>query len=727
MKSAALFVVYFTFIAFNGNVIASPFNKITLNDIYKNYSYTPEGIDNLVSLKDGEHYVILNEEKTIDRYVYKTGEFVNTILDINNIEGSSVRKIESFTFSPSEDRILLLTEKENIYRHSFVANYYIYNRSDRAIIPLSLNGKQQLATFSPDGQKIAFVRNNNLFWVDLAENKEYQLTFDGEYNKIINGAPDWVYEEEFGFNKAFEWSVDSKKIAYYRFDESRVKQFNMTVYEDLYPEWYRFKYPKAGEENSIVEIYVANLEKGIQIKMDIGPENDQYIPRIKWTKDPGILSIIRLNRLQNHLEILHTDAVTGVSEVIYQETEDQYISEVSDQMLTYLENGDEFLIFSEREGWTMIYLYNFRSRKLSPITGPGYDVQSLLGVDEKKQILYYSSYERGALYLDTYSITLDGKRKQRHTEKAGWNETEFSEGFKYFVNTWSTINSPPVITLHSSKGKEIRVLEDNARLKQRMENAGFSTVEFFSFTTSDSLTLNGYMIRPANFDPAKKYPLFMYVYGGPESQNVQDKYMTSRGAWFQHLVQQGYVVACVDNRGTNARGEAFRKSTYMQLGKYETQDQIEAAIYLGQLGFIDKNRIGIFGWSYGGFMSLNCLFKGQDVFKLAISVAPVTNWRFYDTIYTERFMRSPQENPSGYDDNSPIFFTKQMKGKLLLVHGMGDDNVHFQNSAELVKSLVENDKQFEMQFYPNKNHGIFGGNTTFHLYTRMTGFLVENL
>ena len=728
MKRFALTPFFLLSLLFTGNIFASsPKNEITLEQIYKKNSFYPNRVNNLISMKDGEHYVLLNQGRTIDRYLYSTGEYVSTILDINNLNNAPFRNIESFVFSPAEDKILLLSDKENIYRHSFIASYYLYSPGEKSLVPLSSSGKQQLAEFSPDGNKIAFVRNNNLFWVDLINGQEHQLTHDGEYNKIINGAPDWVYEEEFGFSKAFVWSPDSKKVGFYRFDEIHVKQFNMTMYEDLYPEWYKFKYPKAGEENALVEIYVSNLESGSTIKMDIGEETDQYIPRIKWTSDPEILSVVRLNRLQNHIEILHADAATGKSEVVYEETEDQYISEVSDQMITYLENGKEFLILSERDGWTVIYLYNFISGKISALTEPGYDVHSLLGYDEKKQVLYYSSHERGSHYLDSYSLSMNGKKKKLLTQKQGWNETKFSKGYKYFINTWSTINTPPVTTLYSFKGKEIRVLEDNESLSKKMMAFGFAPVEFFTFKTADSVKLDGYMIRPANFDPDRQYPLFMYVNGGPESQNVQDKFIISRGAWFQYLVQQGYVVACVDNRGTDARGESFRKSTYLQLGKYETSDQIEAAEYLGNLDYIDEDRIGIFGWSYGGFTSLNCLFKGEGIFKMAISVAPVTNWRFYDTIYTERFMRTPGENPAGYDENSPIFFADRMRGKLLLVHGMGDDNVHFQNSTELVKALVDADKQFEMQFYPNKNHGIHGGNTTYHLYTRMTEFLKMNL
>jgi dipeptidyl-peptidase-4 len=728
MKRFILFVAFFLSLQYSLQTLAQKVEKtIQLEDIYQKYRFMPRGINNLLSMNDGEHYTLLEESSRVDKYSYRSGEYVENILNLKEIGNSPINSLESYEFSPDERYLLLMTGKESIYRHSFVADYFIYDINEKRITPLSLRGKQQLATFSPDSRKVAFVRKNNLFWFDLKSNEERQLTFDGEYNKIINGAPDWVYEEEFGFNKGFVWSVDSEKIGFYRFDESHVKQFNMTMFEGLYPEWYQFKYPKAGEKNSIVQIFVAELESGAVTRMDIGDEPDQYIPRIKWTKDPDVLSIVRLNRLQNHVEILHASAKAGTSEVVYEEIEEKYVSEVSDQMITYLDNREEFLIISEREGWNCIYLYNFKTREISNVTQPGYDVNTLYGYDKKSKTLYYSSQERGSKYLDTYSVKIDGRKMKRLTHKAGWNTTRFSEGFRYYINTWSDINTPPVISLHQANGKEIRILEDNDQLVKKMKNYNFAETEFFEFTTSYDVSLKGYIIKPRDFNPDKKYPLFMYVYGGPESQNVRDQFSAHRGAWFQYLVQQGYIVACVDNRGTNGRGEEFRKSTYLQLGKYETEDQIAAANYLGQKDYIDENRIGMFGWSYGGYMSLLCLFKGADVFSMAIAVAPVTNWRYYDTIYTERFMRTPQENPEGYDKNSPIFFTDRMRGKLLLIHGMGDDNVHFQNSAELVKALVDSDKQFESQFYPNKNHGIYGGNTTFHVYSRMTDFVLENL
>ncbi len=700
---------------------------ITLEDVYRFYRFFPVSVENHRSLNSGKEYTLLSKGQKIEKYSYQDGSYLETILDLEKQSGLPFTSFSAYEFSPDENKILLTTERENIYRRSYLAAFYIYDRASGEMQPLSNHGKQQLPTFSPDGSKIAFVRENNLFIKDLLSEKEIQVTYDGKRNEIINGAPDWVYEEEFGFSKGFAWSPDGYKIAYYRFDEKRVREFNMTLYNGLYPEWYRFKYPKAGEENSKVTIHCFDLKKDTITELDTGPETDQYIPRIKWTADPEVLSVIRLNRLQNFVEILHSEVKTGNSTVVYEEREEKYISEVSDDMVTYLKNGEECIIRSEKDGWSHLYLYNFINGDIKPITSGEFDVSKIHGVDEDGSILYYSSHERGPLYLDTWKIRLDGKKKKLLTKNRGWNETEFSKGFRFFINTYSDANTPPFISLCDNHGNMIRILEDNTALVERMREYNFTPVEFFSFTTQDGLELPGYMIKPPDFNVEKKYPVLFYVYGGPESQSVKDQFSAYRGAWFQMLAQQGFIIACVDNRGTNGRGEAFRKATYMQLGKYETTDQIEAAYFLSSLEYVDKARIGIFGWSYGGFMSLNCLFKGSDIFSLAVAVAPVTNWRYYDTIYTERFMRTPQENQEGYDQNSPIFFADQMKGKLLLIHGMADDNVHLQNSTELVKALVEADKAFDSEFYPDKNHGICGGNTTMHLYGKLTHFILENL
>lgn len=697
--------------------------KITLDDIYRSQKFSARGLSGLESMKDGLHYTVQNHNR-INKYSYRTGEKTDLLFD-----GSEFNELSQFTgyrFNASEDKILLETEQEQIYRHSYLAEYYVYNLTTRELKPVSKQGKQQLATFSPDGSNVAFVRDNNLYIRNLNSDKEMQITFDGVRNEIINGAPDWVYEEEFGFSKGFQWSPDGKKIAFYRSDEREVPKFFMTMFGNLYPESYQFKYPKAGEDNSVVTIHVYNLETEVSTPMDIGKKMDQYIPRIKWTKDPEVLSIMRLNRLQNQLDIMHANAVTGVAEVVYSEKNKYYISEASDNTVTYLSDGESFILNSELDGYFHLYHFNFTNGIMRPITSGDYDILSFLGYDEKQQRLYYTSYEESSIETHVYSIKLDGSKKHKLSTQPGTNQASFSSTYKYYILNHSSANTPPYITLHNQKGKLIRILEENEELMTTVAAYGYANTEFFTVPTQSGQKLNAWMIKPVDFEENKEYPLFIYVYGGPESQNVTDSW-GRRGPWFQMLVQQGYIVACVDNRGTNGRGEEFRKSTYLKLGELETIDQVEAALWFGSQRFIDADRIGIFGWSYGGYMTSLCMTKGRGTFKMGIAVAPVTTWRYYDTIYTERFMRTPTENPEGYDNNSPLNFADGLQGKFLLIHGSGDDNVHFQNSIDLAEKLVQADKQFEMQFYPNKNHGIYGGNTSFHLYTRMTNFILENL
>ncbi|HDS07691.1 MAG TPA: S9 family peptidase [Bacteroides sp.] len=697
--------------------------QITLDDIYREGIFTPERLSGLSSMKDGLHYTIRSGSR-IEKYSYLTGERTEVLFDAD--QSDRIDRFSGYSFDESEEKILIETNRERIYRRSYYADYWVYDRKEKTLRPVSETGRQQLGTISPDGSQVAFVRDNNLYVKDMNETEEMQITFDGEKNKIINGAPDWVYEEEFGFAQGFYWSPDGKKIAFYRFDEQRVREFHMTIFGELYPEAYRFKYPKAGEENSVVSIHVYDLESGTTRTMDTGEETDLYLPRIKWTKDAEVLSIMRLNRLQNQLEILHADAATGESRVVYREENKYFISEASDNTVTYLPDKKHFILISERDGYFHFYLYDFVNGVISPITSGPFDIDEFVGYDEKDGLLYYTSCEVSPLERHLYSIRLDGKRKKQLSLKKGTNRADFSRSFEYYILTHSTANIPPEYTLHRRDGTLIRVLEDNAAIRDTIRRYGFVESEFLTVSTESGQELNAWMMKPADFDPAKKYPLFIYVYGGPESQNVTDSW-GGRTAWFQMLVQQGYMVASVDNRGTNGRGEEFRKATYMRLGELETIDQVEAAGWFAKLDYVDEERIGIFGWSYGGFMTSLCMTKGDGLFRMGIAVAPVTSWRYYDTVYTERFMRTPQENPEGYDHNSPVHFAEGLQGKFLLIHGSGDDNVHFQNSMDFAEALVQADKQFEMQFYPNKAHGISGGNTTYHLYTRMTGFILENL
>jgi len=700
--------------------------KITVKDIYKDHTFRGKSVYGLRSMNDGTHYTTLSQGKFIIKYSYETGNVVDTLFNVNAYE--ALKYIFSYHFSNDEKKILLGTEKNQIYRHSFTAQYYIFNQKHQQIKKLSDNGAQRLATFSPDGSKIGFVRDNNLFYKDLQTGKEVQITDDGKYNHIINGTTDWVYEEEFAFTQGFHWSPDGDKMAFYKFDESRVKIFHMNMFKgQLYPEDYAFKYPKAGEKNSIVNIFVYDLNNKTTQEMDTGEETDQYIPRIKWTQENDKLCMIRMNRLQNHVEIMFADANTGESKVIYSEKNKYYISEINDNYPIFLEDGKHFMLYSEKSGHNHLYLYDMAGNLKNRITEGDWSVTSISGIDEKNNRVYYSSTEASPLKRHIYSIKLNGNGKEQITEKEGWNRANFSNGFKFFINYYSNANTPTEVTLHDKKGNLIRVLEDNKDLKEKTETYGFVTKEFIQINTpSSEKKLNAYVIKPEDFDPNKEYPLFMHQYGGPGSQKVTDRW-DRYNAWFQMLAEKGYIVAVVDNRGTGGRGEAFKKMTYGELGKYETIDQTEAAEYFAKQSYIDEDRIGIFGWSYGGFMAANCLFQSNDVFSMAISVAPVSNWRYYDTIYTERYMGLPQNNAEGYDENSPINHVDSLKGDFLLVHGTGDDNVHFQNSIELAEELIQANKQFDMHFYPDKTHGIYGGNTRFHLFTKITNFIEENL
>lgn len=701
--------------------------EITLEDIFQKRLFSPQRSPTLVPLNDGELFCRLVND-SLNLYDYKKGEYKKTIVTANQLipEGESTSiSMSEFVFSEDGNKILFATETEYIYRHSSKSHYYLYSIEEKRLSPLSNNGKQRLATFSPDGTKIAFVRDNNLFIKDLNLSIEKQITEDGSYNEIIYGAADWVYEEEFGFTKAFFWSPDSKKLAFYRFDETHVKEFQMTIWGNLYPEEYKFKYPKAGEDNSIVQIFIYNLITETTTQVDISSDKNSYIPGIKWTQNPEILSILYLNRHQNELIILLAEAETGKTKELYQETNEYYIR--INNNLTFLRNREHFLLTSEQDGFKHIYLFDMLGNLEQQVTQGTWDVDKLYGVDEQKGSIYYSSSETTPLNREIYSISLDGSKKQKISADDGMNSARFSPNFKYFINTYSNANTPPQTRVYKSNGDLVRTITNNKSLKDNITEYNFSLKEFFEFTTSEDVKLNGWMIKPSDFDSTKKYPVLMFVYGGPGSQRVLNRW-DRRMAWFQMLSKKGLIIACVDNRGTGARGEAFKKITYQQLGKYETMDQIETAKYLGSLTFINEKRIGIWGWSYGGYITASCLTQGADNFSMGIAVAPVTNWRYYDNIYTERYMRTPQENPEGYDQNSPIFHADKLKGKLLIIHGTADDNVHAQHSIDFAAALVKANKQFEMQFYPNSNHGIYTGkNTTIHLYTKMTNFIENNL
>ena len=698
---------------------------ISLDDLFRKGTFRARSVYGLRSMNDGNSYTVIERGPKVVRYDYASGKQLDVIFDGTTTSPELFKDFAGYEFSSDESKLLISTDENPIYRHSFTATYYIYDIKTKSVEALSDNGQQMLATFSPDASKVAFVRGNNIFVKDLATKQEAQVTTDGEFNHIINGAADWVYEEEFALTTGMQWSPDGKKLAFYRFDESRVKQFNMNMFRNqLYPENYAYKYPKAGEDNSIVTIHVYNTATGSTNKMDIGPETNQYIARIKWTTNANELSMIRMNRLQNKLDILVADAATGNSRVLYSEENRYYVDEPADDYLTFTDDGKYFIIPSEKDGYNHLYVYGMDGALVRQLTTGTNEVKTIYGFDAKSKRVYYQAYDGSPMNTAVYFSTIDGKSSGKLSTQEGTNTADFSKGFKYYINFYSSVTVPTLVTLHNSKGKQVRVLEDNARLKETVAGYNMPQREFFTFITSEGVTLNGYMVKPLNFDANTKYPVMMYQYSGPGSQSVLNRW---RIGWDEYLATNGYLVVCVDGRGTGGRGEAFKKMTYGQLGYYESIDQIEAAKYLQTLSYVEPSRIGIWGWSYGGYMSSLCLFKGADVFRMAIAVAPVTNWRYYDSIYTERYMGLPQDNPTGYDNNSPINHVEKLKGKLLIVHGTGDDNVHVQNSVEMIEKLVQANKPFDMMFYPDKNHGIYGGNTTMHLYNLMDSYIKENL
>ena len=682
----------------------------------RDWTFEQKTVSGVRSLSDGERYTTMSDGRVLC-FLYRTGEPAGVLFDASAAEPRI--EFTDYVLSADERRLLLTTDVEPIYRHSFTAEYWIYDRQDGSLRRLSQGGPQQQAQFSPDGSRVAFVRGGNLFVADPAAGSERQLTFDGRFNHIINGLPDWVYEEEFSFARAFAWSPDGRKIAYLRFDESRVKQYNMNRFAGgLYPENYTFKYPKAGEQNSVVELYCCDAADGSTVRMDTGEQTDQYIPRLFWTPT-GQLGFYRLNRLQNHFEVLLCDS-SGASRVVYDERNDRYVERVDGRTVTFLPDGDRFVVRSERDGFMHLYLYSVSEGLLGRITSGEWEVTELLGIEGDR--VYYLSTETSPLRRDLYTVRLDGRGKRRLTGGDGTYRIAPSRGFRYFISYFSNVRTPNRVTLHRSDGRLVRTLEDNAALRAKLDELQVPVKEFFRFATSEGVELNGYMVRPNGFDSSRRYPVLMTQYSGPGSQQAADRWTIG---WEDVLVQQGYIVACVDGRGTGFRGEEFKKCTYGELGKYETVDQIEAARYLASLPYVDPDRIGIYGWSYGGFMALNCILKGNDVFRAAIAVAPVTSWRFYDTIYTEIYNGLPQDNPSGYDDNSPIHFADRLKGKLLIAHGTGDDNVHIQNTYEMITRLVEYDKPFELYVYPDRNHGM--GPSRHHLMERCIEFVQRNL
>ncbi|MBT9187453.1 S9 family peptidase [Zobellia russellii] len=697
--------------------------QVTVEAVYGG-DFSIERLDALRSMKNGKQYTLLNWDAdgttTIDKFDYATQKKVETIVSSANLQ--EIEGFSSYQFSDDESQLLLATELESIYRHSTLGIFYVYDLKTKKLTKVS-DTKIQEPKLAPDGTKVAYVAKNNLYLFDLASGTTEQLTTDGQKNSVINGITDWVYEEEFAFVRAFDWNSNGTKIAFLRFDETDVPEFSMDVFgTDLYPTQETFKYPKAGEANAKVNLHLYDVKAKTTAGVDLG--DAYYIPRIKWMNNSNYLSVQVLNRHQNHLKLYSVDAKNNAATVLLEEKDKAYI-DITDN-LTFLAD-DSFIWTSEKDGYNHIYLHDQDGNLVNQITKGPWEVTQYYGYDQNEDKVYYQSTENGSINRGVYSIESNGKNKKALVAQEGSNDADFSADFTYFIHTYSNASTPPVYMLHKAlNGKKVKEIKNNNALVEKLKGYEISEKEFSTITINGN-ELNMYMVKPKDFDPAKKYPLLMYQYSGPGSQSVVNRWLDARDLWHQQLVSQGYVVACVDGRGTGFKGADFKKSTYLNLVKYETEDQIAAAKELSKLPYIDENRTGIWGWSFGGHMSTNCILKGNDVFETAIAVAPVTTWRFYDTIYTERFLRTPEENPAGYDENSPLNYPEMLKGNYLLVHGSGDDNVHVQNSMRMIEALVQANKQFDWAIYPDKNHGIYGGNTRVHLFNKMTNFLQENL
>jgi dipeptidyl-peptidase-4 len=701
--------------------------QISLEEIW-NGSFRTERMQALHSLNNGKQYSVLNFNRqdgssSIDIYDYQTLKKVETLVSSDDIR--AIKGFFDYSFSVDESKVVLTTNEVPVFRRSRLGEYYVYTIETKDLVKVSDNLVQE-PTLSPDGTKIAYGYENNLYVKDLVTGEVEQITTDGKKNEIINGITDWVYEEEFSFVRAFDWNADSNKIAFIRFDETDVPEFSMDVYgSDLYPEQQVFKYPKAGEENSKVSLHLFDLETKALTELEVNKSyKDFYIPRLKWTNDPSVLSVQFMNRHQNELDLWMINTAKEASKLVLSEKDKAYVDVTFN--LTFLKDNS-FIWTSEKDGYNHIYHYSNNGELINQVTKGNWEVTDYYGFNEKKNTIYYQSTENGSINRVVYSINIKAKDKKPLTKTEGTNSADFSADYTYFINTYSSATTAPQYTLHDAKtGEVIKPIKDNDNLTEKLSNYVMSRKEFSTINVNGN-DLNMWMIKPADFDASKSYPMFMFQYSGPGSQSVANRWNSANDYWYQMLAQQGIIVVCVDGRGTGFKGAEFKKVTQNELGKYEVEDQIQAAKQLGNLDYIDDERIGIWGWSYGGFMSSNALFKGNDTFKMAIAVAPVTSWRFYDTIYTERYMTTPQENPSGYDENSPINHVDKLKGDFLLIHGTGDDNVHVQNTMRMVEALIQANKQFEWMLYPDKNHGIYGGNTRLHLYKKMTDFIQKTL
>lgn len=705
---------------------------ITIEQLYKEYLCLFYSPNNITPSADGEHFTIIAGDTKIVEYSFKTGKETSTLLDLNSLEDCPIKTINGYIVSPLGTHILIYSDIQMVYRHSFKTKYYVYDIRYKSIEPLSDKSYEQNAIFSPNGAMIAYVNDNNIYIKKLRYNSTSAITTDGKEGSVINGIADWVYEEEFQTTEAMKWSTDSKDLAYIRFEENNVPYNTLTLYNsnitssDIIsnsPTTKSYKYPHAGEPNSKVSVNVFNIENRTTKTMQTGNEDNYYLPRIEWTGVEKELAIFKLNRRQNQLDILIGNSASTVCNAIFTDREDQYVEVDAINNCIFLPDGKHFLYTGELNGYRHIYLYGKNGVQITQITKGDYDVTKLLGYDATTKRVFFQAAKESPLEREIYSFSIDKKILTKLSSRKGTNDAVFNDSYSYYINTYSSIDTPPVYTICNSSGQTLRTIIDNTQLKETVNQHDFYKKEFFSLNTTDGTPLNGWIVRPKNWNNGEKYPLLLVQYNGPNHQEVLNSWDID---WEQTLAAEGYVVACVDTRGTGARGEAFRKCTYQRLGKQESNDMIDVAKWFGTQSYIDANRIGLWGWSYGGFMTTLCMCK-SDIFKMGISVAGVSNWKYYDTAYSERYMRTPEENISGYTSENPLDLAQHLNGRLFLIHGLADDNVLIQNHYDLVTKLIEHNKQFDTFVYPNKNHSIYGGNTRYHLYTMMLNYIKRNL
>ncbi|WP_337392846.1 DPP IV N-terminal domain-containing protein [Prevotella sp.] len=710
--------------------------KLTIADVTSS-KFAPKVVSGINPIEGTDTYARISDDgKRIVTYSFKTGRELSVLFDVNNTMGEKIKSFDGYTMSPDGTRMLIQTKTNYIYRRSYTAVHYIYTIASRKLERLSDGGPQQVPTWSADGQQVAFVREGNIFLVKLLyDNAEIQVTKDGKFNEVINGIPDWVNEEEFGFNRALTFNADGTMLCWIRYDESKVKTYSLQMYKGMrpehseytdYPGFYSYKYPKAGQDNSVVTAWSYDIKSRKTLRLNVPIDADGYMPRIKSTVDPNRIVVYTMNRHQDQLCLYAVNPRTTVAQLLIKESVPKYVQESAVEAIKFV--GNNILLPSDRSGYMNLYVYNMNG-KLQRTIGGKYDITEVYGFDAKTGDVYYQAAALGATDRQVYVSHKNGKI-ERLTDAEGWNSALFSGDYQYFINTWSDYNTPYVYTTRTRAGKVISTLQDNRELRQTIKDYGFCKREAFSFTTSEGVTLNGWMLRPLNFDASKRYPVIMHQYSGPGSQQVKNAWnagsMGQGGAYDSYLAQQGFIVVSVDGRGTGGRGAEFEKCTYLNLGDLESRDQVETALYLGTLPYVDKDRIGIWGWSYGGFNTLMSMSEGRPVFRAGVSIAPPTNWRFYDSVYTERYMRTPKENPDGYATN-PIERASKLHGALLLCHGTADDNVHPQNMYEYSEALVQADKDFRELLYTNRNHGIYGGNTRNHLLRQVAQFFMTEL